>query len=89
MVGRLDGWMVKKFSSTLRIDVDPRLELREDKPRSARNERLFTQIQRSSRRNLPLFHFLSPHLALVFLLPNTVKYKLKESDEVHQSNLKM
>ena len=36
MVGWLDGWMVQKFSSTLRIEVDPRPELREDKPRSAR-----------------------------------------------------
>ena len=36
-IGWLYGWMVKKFSSTLRIEVDPRPELREDKPRSARN----------------------------------------------------
>ena len=36
MAGRLDGWMVQKFSSTLRIEVDPRPELHEDKPRSAR-----------------------------------------------------
>ena len=36
-VGWLDGWMVKKFSSTLRIEMDPRPELREVKSRSARN----------------------------------------------------
>ena len=35
-VGRLDGWMVKKFSSTLRIEVDPKPEVREVKPRSTR-----------------------------------------------------
>ena len=35
-VGWLDGWMVKIFSSTLRIEVDPIPELREGKPRSAR-----------------------------------------------------
>ena len=32
----LDGWMVKKFSSTFRLEVDPRPELREVKPRSTR-----------------------------------------------------
>ena len=32
------GWMVKKFSSTLRIEVDPRPELREVKTRSARKK---------------------------------------------------
>ena len=37
MVGWLDGWMVQKFSSTLRNQVDPRPELREEKP-SLRSE---------------------------------------------------
>ena len=36
--GWLDGWMVKKFSSTFRIEMDPRPEIREDKSRSARNK---------------------------------------------------
>ena len=38
MVVWLDGWMVQKFSSTLRNQVDPRPELREDKP-SLRSEK--------------------------------------------------
>ena len=33
----LDGWMVKILSSTLRMEVDPIPELREVRPRSARN----------------------------------------------------
>ena len=33
-----DGWMVQKFSSTLRNQVDPSPELREDKP-SLRSEK--------------------------------------------------
>ena len=40
MVGWLDGWMVQKFSSTLRIEMDPRPELREVKP-SLRSELKF------------------------------------------------
>ena len=31
----LDGWMVHKFSSKLRIEVEPRPEVREVKPRCA------------------------------------------------------
>ena len=49
MVRLLDGWMVKKFSSTLRTEMDPRPELREVKPRSARNENIVTTLEGPSK----------------------------------------
>ena len=38
LVGWLGGWMVKKFSSTLQIEMETRPELRKAKPRSTRNK---------------------------------------------------